>query len=628
MSQLFDINKDTCINCYACVRVCPVKAIEVKAGQNYARIIQERCVGCGSCLNICPVNAVSYHSSKKEVLELLKSGAKVAAICSPSISGEFADITDYRRFVQMIKALGFNYVCEVTFGVDLVAQEYKKLFEDFKGKYFITSICPVVVSMVEKYHPDLVQNLAPIISPIIATAQAVHKEYGSDVKVVLIGPCIQSKEEAKLFKGESLIDENLTFVELRELFDEFNIKESNFEYAEFDEPIGYKGSLFPIGSGILQAVDINQNLLTGNIISSNGPDNTLEALEQFESSIELINRHFNLFYCEGCLMGPGTSKEGKKFIRRTMVVNYANKRLKTFDREKWEKNLAKNKGNDYSRTFSIDDQRLPPPSEQKVEEVLKAIDKELMGKDSGCEACGYPSCREFAAAVASGLAHTDMCLNFSLKNRQEYIKTLRATNEKLAKTQEALRESEKKARVEQDTAREASETITTMLKKLPSAVVIIDKKMKILQSNQSFIDLLGDDALEINEIIPGLIGADLKSLIPYNIHNLFSYVLQNNTDIHNRDIHYKDNLLNLSVFTIKPNSVVGAVIRDMYAPEVQKEEVLKRITDVIDKNLAMVQKIGFLLGEGASETEQMLNSIIETYKESNARRGKLNQKED
>ncbi|KAB2866199.1 MAG: 4Fe-4S dicluster domain-containing protein [Bacteroidales bacterium] len=616
------------MNCYACVRVCPVKAIEVKAGQNYARIIQERCVGCGSCLNICPVNAVSYRSSKKEVLELLNTGAKVAAICSPSISGEFSDITDYRRFVQMIKALGFTYVCEVTFGVDLVAQEYKKLFEDFKGKYFITSVCPVVVSMVEKYHPDLVQNLAPIISPIIATAQAVHKEYGADTKVVLIGPCIQSKEESKLYNGESLIDENLTFVELRELFDEFNIKESNFEYAEFDEPIGYKGSLFPIGSGILQAVDINQSLLTGNIISSNGPDNTLEALEQFKSSIEVINRHFNLFYCEGCLMGPGTSKGGKKFIRRTMVVNYANKRLKTFDRDKWEKNIAKNKNNDYSRTFSIDDQRLPPPSEQKVEEVLKAIDKELMGKDSGCEACGYSSCRDFASAVASGLAHTDMCLNFSLKNRQEYIKTLRATNEKLAKTQEALRESEKKARVEQDAAHEASETITTMLKKLPSAVVIIDKKMKILQSNQSFIDLLGDDALEINEIIPGLIGADLKSLIPYNIHNLFSYVLQNNTDILNRDIHYKENLLNLSVFTIKPNSIVGAVIRDMYAPEVQKEEVLKRITDVIDKNLAMVQKIGFLLGEGASETEQMLNSIIETYKESNARRGKLNQKED
>ncbi len=619
MSQLFEINKDTCINCYACVRVCPVKAIEVKAGQNYAKILPNRCVGCGSCLNICPVNAITYQTSKTEVLNLLKTSEKVVAICSPTISGEFSDISDYRRFVQMIKALGFSHVCEVTFGVDLVAQEYKKLFENFKGKYFITSMCPVVVSMVEKYHPELVQNLAPIISPIIASAQAIHREYGSDAKIVLIGPCIQSKEEIKLYTGDSKIDENLTFVELRELFEEFNIKESNFEFAEFDEPIGYKGSLFPIGRGILQAVDISEDLLTGTVISTNGPNNTLEALDQFESNSELINRHFNLFYCEGCLMGPGTSKRGKKFIRRTMVVNYANKRLKAFNREKWNNFLANNTNNDYARTFTIDDQRLPPPSQQKIKEGLKAIDKEFIGEELGCEACGYSSCIDFATAVASGLAHTDMCLNFALKNRQDYIKTLRATNEKLAKTQEALKESEKKARDEQDTAREASETITTMLKKLPSAVVIIDKKLKILQSNQSFIDLLGDDALEINEIIPGLIGADLKSLIPYNIHNLFSYVLQNNSDILNRDIHYKDNLLNISVFTIKPNKVVGAVIRDMYAPEVQKEEVIKRITDVIDRNLAMVQKIGFLLGEGASETEQMLNSIIETYRESNIR---------
>ncbi len=58
----------------------------------------------------------------------------------------------------------------------------------------------------------------------------------------------------------------------------------------------------------------------------------------------------------------------------------------------------------------------------------------------------------------------------------------------------------------------------------------------------------------------------------------------------------------------------GAIIRDLYSPEVQGEEVIIRVSEVIDKNLEMVQKIGFLLGEGASETEQMLNSIIESYK--------------
>ena len=51
----------------------------------------------------------------------------------------------------------------------------------------------------------------------------------------------------------------------------------------------------------------------------------------------------------------------------------------------------------------------------------------------------------------------------------------------------------------------------------------------------------------------------------------------------------------------------------MYSPEVRKEETLKRVTEVIDKNLSMVQQIGFLLGEGASETERMLKSIIKSY---------------
>ena len=299
-------------------------------------------------LTVCPVNAVSYRSSKEEVKQILKSGSKVAAICAPSISGEFVDITDYRKFVQMIKALGFTYVCEVTFGIDLVAKEYKKLFDDFKGKYFISTVCPVIVSLIEKFHPELVNNLAPIVSPMIATAKVIHKEYGEDTKVVYIGPCIQNKDEAKLYNGDGTVDSVLTFMELRELFDEFDIKESKLEYSEFDDPIGFKGSLLPIANGLLQAEGIDEDLLTGKVITTEGRNNVLDAVRQFEGNAEVIKRHFNLFYCEGCLMGPGTSRGGKKFIRRTMVVNYANKRLKTFEREKWEGLIEKHSDHDFN----------------------------------------------------------------------------------------------------------------------------------------------------------------------------------------------------------------------------------------------------------------------------------------
>jgi sensor histidine kinase regulating citrate/malate metabolism len=154
-----------------------------------------------------------------------------------------------------------------------------------------------------------------------------------------------------------------------------------------------------------------------------------------------------------------------------------------------------------------------------------------------------------------------------------------------------------------------------MLQKLPAGVLIIDKNLKIIQANQSFINTLGDEVKEINEVIPGLVGADIKTLLPYTFHNIVSFVLNTNEEVINRDIQYEDRLLNVSVFPIKRNKIAGAILRDLFIPEVRKEEIVARVTDAIDKNLEMVQQIGFLLGEGASETERMLNSIIQTYKD-------------
>lgn len=614
MKPIVEILKDKCNLNYSCVRVCPVNAIEVKANRDYARIIPERCIGCGSCTSVCPEDAIVYRDSKSETKDILKSAETKIAIVAPSISGEFHDITDYRKFVQMIKQLGFDYVNEVSFGADIIALKYAELFNNFKGKYYISTACPVVVSYIEKFQPELLDNLAPLVSPMIATAKIVRKLYGQKVKVIYIGPCIDSKDEANLFNTDGKIDSVLTFQELRELFHEFKITESKLEFSEFDTPIGYKGSLFPIANGLLQAADISEDLLTGDVITAEGKMNMLNATKQFHKEIETIKKHFNLYYCEGCLMGPGTTRGGEKFNRRTRVTDYANKRLKNFDKANWQKEIDKFWNLDYSRTFKNDNQRIETPTEEKINEILKAIGKEGKNTDMGCNACGYNTCRDFAIAVAKGLAKVDMCLTFSLRNRHDYIKALKSTNEKLALTQKALEESEKIAQKEKETAKEASDTIGSMLQKLPSGVVIIDKNLKIVHSNTSFIEILGEEAKTIDEVIPGLIGADLKTLLPFNIYNLFTHVFSTGENLLNRDIHISESLLNLSVFTIRKNKIVGAVFRDMYSPEVRKEEVLKRVTDVIDNNLAMVQKIGFLLGEGASETEQMLNSIIELYK--------------
>ena len=207
-----------------------------------------------------------------------------------------------------------------------------------------------------------------------------------------------------------------------------------------------------------------------------------------------------------------------------------------------------------------------------------------------------------------------MCHTYNLRNKQEYIETLRQTNRKLADTKKALKDSEELARREKEIAQSASDMMNNMLEKLPTGVVIVDNYLKILHSNQSFINIIGEDAKAISDVIPGLAGADLKTLIPFKVYNMFTFVIKEDEPVVSKDVHFEDKMLNISIFPIKKNKMCGAIIRDLYSPEVQGEEVTNRVTEVIEKNLEMVQKIGFLLGEGASETEQMLNSIIESYK--------------
>jgi ferredoxin len=612
--QLFKIHPEDCIRCYACVRICPVKAIRVDATTEFPSIIPERCIGCGSCFRTCSPAAITYRSSIEETKVLLNSGEKIAAICDPTISGEFDDITDYRKFVEMIRHLGFTYVVESSFGVDLVADQYKKLLEDFHGKYYIMANCPAVVSFIEKFYPELINNLSPIVSPMIATAKAVRMKYGKDVKVAFIGPCIAAKDEALRFEGDSKVESVLTFVELRQLFTEFNIRESQLEFSEFDPPFGNKGSLYPLSEGILQAAGLSQDLLSGTIITTEGRNNMLDAVKEFDSRIDMIQRHFNIFYDEGCLMGPGTSAGGEKFLRRTLVTDYVNKRLKNLDIPGWKKEMATYGKLDFSRQFIADDQRMAEPSEETIREIMKTIGKESqIGNEIGCESCGYTSCREFAIAIAQGLATTDMCHIFSTHNRQEYIKSLRSANEKLAKTQSALKESEEKAKYEQETEKEATETMAAMLQKLVSGVVIIDENLKILQSNKAFIHILGEDAAMVDEVIPGLIGADLKSLLPVHFYKLFSYVLNSDEEIISKDMQYGENTLSVSIFPIRKNKYVGGILRDMYTPEVRKEQILRRLTEAIDENFEMVQKIAYLLGEGAAKTEKILNTVIESH---------------
>ncbi|MBG0859976.1 MAG: 4Fe-4S dicluster domain-containing protein [Bacteroidales bacterium] len=612
--QILYIDDTKCRNSYSCVRVCPVNAIEVRSQKPYPAVLPGRCIGCGLCFVSCSPHAIGFRDSREEVKRLLASGRKTAALVEPSIASEFDDITDYRKFVAMIRALGFDYVHEDSFGVDLIAAKYGDLFSESGGKYYITANCPSVVKLIEKFHPGLVPNLAPLVSPMIATAMVVKELYGPDIAAVQIGPCIDAKDESLIYNSGKLVDGVLTFIELRQLFEEYKIQERVVKMSEFDPPHGYWGALYPLPAGIIQAAGIKRDMVSSNVITAAGKEDVLEAINDFDKYIDTIHHHFNLFFCHGCLLGPGMEHHRERFRRRALVRRYTEKRVGKLDKALWQKNMDKWSKLDYSRSFTPNDQRIPEPPAEAINEVLKIIGKENPDEEVNCGACGYRSCREFASTVAKGLAVPEMCHTYNLRNKQEYIETLRQTNRKLAETKRALKESEELARHEKEIAQNTSDMMNNMLEKLPTGVVIVDNNLKILHSNRSFINTIGEDAKAISDVIPGLAGADIKTMIPFNIYNMFIFVLKEDEPVVSKDVKFEEKMLNISIFPIKKNKMCGAIIRDVFSPEIQGEEVTSRVSEVIEKNLEMVQKIGFLLGEGASETEQMLNSIIESYR--------------
>jgi iron only hydrogenase large subunit-like protein/nitrogen-specific signal transduction histidine kinase len=438
--QLVFTVKDRCRVCFTCVRECPVKAIKMINGQ--AEVISERCIGCGNCVRVCRQNAKVFLRQIDEVKDLLNSNNRVIACIAPSFPAEFTEIEDYKVFVGMVKALGFELVTEVAFGADMVAVAYKDLYNNNENKGIISSDCPAVVYYVEQYQPELIPNLAPLVSPMVAAARFLKVKYGDDVQIVFVGPCIAKKSES------DEIDYALTFNELRELFSDFNIDPLQVAVRDFDPPHAGMGAIFPVSHGLLQNMDVKHDITKGDVIVAEGRVNFKDALSEFSNG-ELQARHLELLCCEGCIMGPGMSANGKKYIRRSCISTYVSQKLENIDVLDWENNMLAAKQIDLSTNFEAMDRRTQNPSSQKVAEVLLSMGKDSADDYLDCGACGYDSCVEHAIAVVQGLAENEMCLPYTIEKLHDSIEKINSSNSELANAREALKQSEKLAHMGQ-----------------------------------------------------------------------------------------------------------------------------------------------------------------------------------
>ncbi len=172
----------------------------------------------------------------------------------------------------------------------------------------------------------------------------------------------------------------------------------------------------------------------------------------------------------------------------------------------------------------------------------------------------------------------------------------------------------KKTEKRLEKAQESMEISSHMLHKINMGILMMDHNNRVVDANEAFAQLMGEEIKELYETISGLEGADVRGLVPDVIFKMLSSILASGEDMLERDIKFSNRLLHVSVVTLYKQKVVGAVIRDMSAPLLVRDEIINRAERIKIQNIDTVQKIARLLGENAAETEELLNSIIQSYR--------------
>jgi PAS domain-containing protein len=148
---------------------------------------------------------------------------------------------------------------------------------------------------------------------------------------------------------------------------------------------------------------------------------------------------------------------------------------------------------------------------------------------------------------------------------------------------------------------------------MPGGVVIVEKDMRIIECNQNFARVMGGEIEELYEITTDLAGFNLGKLpeiAPY-FEEAFSLRDEGGVD---HEIRVASRILHLNVFVIEKGEIVAGVFTDVTVPQIRRDRTISKAKSVIEKNVKTVQKIAFLLGENAAETEAILHSIIKSYK--------------
>ncbi|HZK28884.1 MAG TPA: [Fe-Fe] hydrogenase large subunit C-terminal domain-containing protein, partial [Clostridia bacterium] len=559
--NVIDTNLANCLDCYRCVRACPVKAIRVTGG--HARVVAELCIQCGTCVSECPQHAKFIYPSLEEVKTMIASGDRVVASVAPSFPAAFPGWRS-ARIPQALRRLGFYYVSETADGAQAISIESQKQME--AGSIF--TACPAVVRYIEQERPSFLDRMIPVVSPMIGHARILRQRLGDDIKIVFIGPCAAKKQEILRPENKGDVQAVLTFTELVQWFDEEGIDLEECPEESFDGEGGYDlARLFPLEGGMLKTCGIEADASVGDIVHPCGVT-AIQALFDMPASEWNFRAAEPLFCAGGCIGGPGFPSDCNLFQRRSAVLDYV-KQKSTGLAATQEVYV------DLSTSFAkkVKTLSLSDVSDAEIERVLAETGKAEESERLNCGACGYRNCREKAAAIALGLAEASMC-----------IPQMR---------------------------RLAERKLDHIIELSPVGIVVLDEDLHIVHMNPAFRDMFLCTDLVIGREISYLIASDsYEEVARKSDHEVEAVRTKYGKRYHEivfqaeEGNQYIGFYLNLSKIKLD-NNQMGLI----------REQTVNQAKELLHHQIEFAQNIAQYLGESTAESEALVKRMIDLYEE-------------
>lgn len=554
MSDCLKLKKSNCVNCYKCIRHCPVKSIRFSGNQ--AHIVGNECILCGQCFVVCPQDAKEIVDSTEKVKILLMDDAPVIASIAPSFVANYHGV-GIESIRNALKKLGFYDAEETAIGATIVKKEYDRMLNEDNRNILISSCCHSINLLIQKHFPDLLSYLADIVSPMQAHCLDIKKRH-PEAKTVFIGPCVAKKDEADHY-GD-IVDAVLTFEELTQWLKNEGIElEQKCDKEDFS-----KARIFPTTGGILKSMDLD----AGNYsyLALDGVENCISALEDIRVG-NLKNCFIEMSACIGsCIGGPVMEKYNRSPIRDYIAVdNYAGSQDFVVERLS-DSQMSKN----HERII----QKLQEPSELIIEEILKKMGKFKPEDELNCGSCGYDTCRKKAVAIYQGKADLSMCLPF-LKDKAENFSN-------------------------------------NIINNTPNGIIVLNESLEVQQINKAarkIININSPSDVLGSQVICILDPSDFLEVknTGKNIHDKKVYLAEYNKYVEETIIHDKE--YNMIVCLLRD-------VTEEEKERSKKEDISRQTIEVadkvVDKQMRIVQEIASLLGETAAETKIALTKLKES----------------